>query len=455
MKVGLLLIATNKYDRFIQPLIDSADKYFLNIEPKTDMISRIFGKNIEVTYYIFTDSKLEFKSSRNIQVIQTSHKPWPYSTLYRYDYFHGSRWKLLDENYLYYCDADMLFVDSVGEEILSKRVGTLHPGFNGTVGTPERNPGSTSYIPLDADNKYFAGGFNGGVSDEFLSMCNKLRKNIDTDLSNNIIAIHNDESHLNNYYYSNPPTKILDSGYCYGESMDIPYHKRLLALNKNHREIRGKKCGVILFHKNIKKIYNKRWVDRCIESLINQTHRDFKFYEVNYGDDDYSLLSDYKLDGDFYNKEMSNHAEAMNFIIDKSVEDGCDVIFNVNLDDNYSIFRISKQLDKIEEGFSVVSSDFAYIEDDNGIDKITKFLPMSQMNINDELNRDNNIIGHPVVCFTKEFWSDNRYKPEEIPREDLDLWKRSIDKYKFHIIPDVLLFYRIHDNQVSKPGIIE
>ena len=29
MKIGLLIIATNKYTEFLQPLITSADKYFL------------------------------------------------------------------------------------------------------------------------------------------------------------------------------------------------------------------------------------------------------------------------------------------------------------------------------------------------------------------------------------------------------------------------------------------
>lgn len=34
MKIGLLIIATNKYTDFLQPLISSADEFFLNLHMK-------------------------------------------------------------------------------------------------------------------------------------------------------------------------------------------------------------------------------------------------------------------------------------------------------------------------------------------------------------------------------------------------------------------------------------
>jgi hypothetical protein len=51
---------------------------------------------------------------------------------------------------------------------------------------------------------------------------------------------------------------------------------------------------------------------------------------------------------------------------------------------------------------------------------------------------------------SKKFWEGNRYVPDEIPREDLLLWKRAVNNgYKFYIHPDELLFYRLHENQVT------
>jgi histo-blood group ABO system transferase len=142
------------------------------------------------------------------------------------------------EDYLFYCDADMLFVDSVGDEILGDLVATIHPGFQGGRGTPETNPKSLAYVLPKENLIYYAGGFNGGTSKNFLKMSETIDKNIDVDMGNNFIAIWHDESHMNRYFIDNKPAITLDPSYCYPESWNLPYKKRLLALDKNHSEIR-------------------------------------------------------------------------------------------------------------------------------------------------------------------------------------------------------------------------
>jgi hypothetical protein len=148
---------------------------------------------------------------------------------------------------------------------------------------------------------------------------------------------------------------------------------------------------------------------------------------------------------------MSNHAEAMNFIIDKAFENGEDFIFNTNLDDYYSTDRIEKQIEILEKGFDVVSSDFCYVTETGENDSVTlhkNILQFGPITVN--LNADHNVIAHPVVAMSKKFWEGNRYVPDEIPREDLLLWKRAVNNgYKFYIHPDELLFYRLHENQVT------
>ncbi len=225
MKIGLLIIATNKYSRFLQPLITSADKFFV--------------KNEDVTYFIFTNQNLEIESNRNIIKINVDHKEWPWMTLGRYKIFSDNSEKLSNMDYLYYCDADMRFVSDVGDEIISERVATQHAGYYGTRGTPETNSLSLACVFPHEQMQYFAGGFNGGTSEEYLKMANHISNNIDIDYLKNLIAVWHDESHMNRYFIDNPPTKILDPSYCYGESMNIPFHRRLVALDKNHSEIRN------------------------------------------------------------------------------------------------------------------------------------------------------------------------------------------------------------------------
>lgn len=225
-RVGLLLISTGRYHHFIQPLISSADEHFL--------------KDCEVFYFLYTDSKERYNSKREIVYIDKAHLAWPGPTLYRYNTFVSSKEILSDYklDYLFYSDIDMLFVDEVGSEILSDRVVTVHPGFQGARGTPEYRTQSLACVYPYENMTYFAGGFNGGSFENFMNMSTYIDKNIQTDYQNGIIAIWHDESHLNRYMIDNKPTLVLDPGYCYGESMNIPYKKRLLALDKNHAELR-------------------------------------------------------------------------------------------------------------------------------------------------------------------------------------------------------------------------
>ena len=224
-KIGLLIIATNKYTYFLSDLIESADKYFL--------------QNQDVTYFIFTNKEIDIQSKRNIIKINIEHKGWPWMTLGRYKIFTENLNILSNMDYLYYCDADMKFIDIVGNEILSDLVGTQHCGYYKVRGTPETNPKSLACVYSYEEMQYFAGGFNGGKSKEFLEMSKILSNNIDIDYANGIIAIWHDESHMNRYFIDIPPTLILDPGYCYHENSNKPFNKRLIALTKNHNEIRN------------------------------------------------------------------------------------------------------------------------------------------------------------------------------------------------------------------------
>ena len=112
------------------------------------------------------------------------------------------------------------------------------PGFLGGRGTPETRWESTAYISPVEKLVYYAGGFNGGKARFFLEMSAKIDRNIKKDLEYGIIAKWHDESHLNKYLMDHPPSIELSPAYCYPESWNLKYEKKLLALDKNHKEIR-------------------------------------------------------------------------------------------------------------------------------------------------------------------------------------------------------------------------
>ena len=230
-KIGLLVIATNKYVDFVSPLWDSAKKHFL---PGQD-----------VTLFLFTNIMGNIPGSANtdsnVKRIYQQHMAWPGPTLFRYNVFDAARKELEEMDYLFYSDADMLFVDTVGAEILSDRVGTTHPGFFDkprSAFTYETNSASRAFVAPTEGTTYYAGGFNGGTKIEYLQMCKVLSEKIAEDFSKGIIAVWHDESHMNRYFIDHPPTLSLSPSYCYPESWSLPFEKRLLALDKNHKEMR-------------------------------------------------------------------------------------------------------------------------------------------------------------------------------------------------------------------------
>ncbi|MDE3046077.1 MAG: hypothetical protein KGJ02_05485 [Verrucomicrobiota bacterium] len=221
--IGLLIVATGKYICFVNPLIESAKKHFC--------------RNHRVTYFVFTDQ--EFDPPEDVVRIEQRHLGWPYDTMMRYQVYFDHWQSLSNQDYLFACDADMLFVDEVGEEILEKRVATLHPGFVGKRGSYETDSRSKAYIRKKEGLYYFAGGFYGGERDSFFHI---LRTNIDhikDDLKRGIIAVWHDESHWNRYCIDFPPTLILPPSYCYPENWRRPSAKKLLALDKDHAAFRN------------------------------------------------------------------------------------------------------------------------------------------------------------------------------------------------------------------------
>lgn len=220
--IGILVIATGRYIEFVPALWESIKKYFLPEHKKT--------------MNIFTD----MDPPSDTHKIITAPMKWPYPTLMRYHQFCLHQKQLLTFDYLYYFDADMLVVDTVGEEVLGDLVATVHPGYwNGQRGTYETRKESKAYVSEMEGKFYFAGGFNGGSSNSYLKMSNVIKTNVDIDEKNNIIAIWHDESHLNRYLINNPPSIILSPSYCHANHLCPQLPKKIIALDKNHDAYRN------------------------------------------------------------------------------------------------------------------------------------------------------------------------------------------------------------------------
>lgn len=228
MKISLNLIATNKYTRFLPDVLNSIDSYFF---PESD-IDVIVHTNLKLS-----DSLYEKRRSCII-LNNIEHEPWPFTTLKRFHYFNSVSNHILKSDYSFYIDVDSLFIKEINTEILphSGLIGTIHPCLFNGEGTPERNPNSEAYIPYGSNNRYFCGGFIGGSSEEFLRMSREIIKRIEKDFSKGIIAVWHDESHINKYFYQNPPKTILDHPFAVAENLiDIKEESKIIFLDKSTR----------------------------------------------------------------------------------------------------------------------------------------------------------------------------------------------------------------------------
>jgi len=157
---------------------------------------------------VFTDAPGGFDGIN----IHQEHLGWPKVTLMRYHAILKQKHLFMWYDYVFYIDADMsIESDIAAEELASDGLtAVLHPGF---VSTFERNPESAAYI--DGYPTYYQGCLIGGVTAEFVKMCDSIVKGVDADNEKGIVAIWHDESHLNRYLADHPPAKTLTPAYCY------------------------------------------------------------------------------------------------------------------------------------------------------------------------------------------------------------------------------------------------
>jgi histo-blood group ABO system transferase len=252
-KIAICCVATGKYIKFVNDIITDLNKHFCR------------GHKVEVL--LFTDDKTYKHNDMKTTIYPTKQKGFPGDTLYRYHYIHTAKQQLINTDYIFYIDVDYKIITDVrlhdifpiGEKgiVATNHLFNITPKIRKTniIGTPETNNMSTAYIsPDEFMLSYFAGGFQGGSSHEFLNMCKQIMINIDIDDSNQVMAIWHDESHFNRYMLNNPPVKTLSQSYIYPEfCLNNPTSElticqelqtndiipKMIPLDKDHKAIRS------------------------------------------------------------------------------------------------------------------------------------------------------------------------------------------------------------------------
>lgn len=228
-KVALVSICINQpYWQYIDRMVLTAKKFFL--------------KGHDVDYIVWSDMP---SNNCGAKIIPTPPTEWPLPTLMRYHLFLQEEELLRQYDYVFFCDADMVFVARVGDEILGDGLtAAKHPMYavNKIFVPPyEPNPNSSAYVKMPGrilidgvpkfEPVYAAGGFQGGRTDDFIKAMKVMVDNINKDFSNNYTARWNDESHWNKYLYDNPPSVVLSPSYVYPDSLNKSYYQKVWGRN--------------------------------------------------------------------------------------------------------------------------------------------------------------------------------------------------------------------------------
>lgn len=200
-------------------------------------------------------------------------------------------------------------------------------------------------------------------------------------------------------------------------------------------------------------VYNgERYLKESVESILNQTEKNFEFIIIDDGSQDASLpiLKEY---GKADNRIKLVTRENKGLIY--SLNEGIDMaqstyIARMDADDVSLPDRLEKQLAYMEKHNLALCGSFATAVDESG-DKIKDMQYPPTADTIKRFTLLHNPCIHSSVIFKKEVIQYvGGYKSFFKHCEDYELWTRVVFRYKTGNIPEALLRYRMHENQITK-----
>ena len=207
----------------------------------------------------------------------------------------------------------------------------------------------------------------------------------------------------------------------------------------------------------IMSVYNdEKYLSKAVESILNQSYKDFEFIIVNDGstDNSFEILEKYQQDD-----KRVILIEQDNIGLTKSLNKAIDMacgkyIARMDSDDISLSTRFQKQLEFLEQ-----NKDYALVG--TNILKIDVF--DNELEVNEtkysykdicETFKIRNCIAHGSIMVNKELLGGLfHYDEEFLYAQDFRLWTKMAKQYKIANLEDVLYKLRIHDNSISNQKI--
>ncbi len=216
-------------------------------DPVVSLVVVVYGAIYErYAEAMLRSASVFFDPSPLVELVTIVGEPgWPNGSGCRYRRIVEEQEKIAGD-YIFLIDADMVFEQRVGEEILSEGLTvTVHPGFpdDGQKDAPwnqdvdERSASWTPDVPRSGV-RYHPGAFVGGRRKEFLELAATIEQGMAADGANGIFPRWYDEAYLNRHLAANPAALVLDGSYCAWDYLGDTVPRRIVHLDKTGEEFR-------------------------------------------------------------------------------------------------------------------------------------------------------------------------------------------------------------------------
>jgi glycosyltransferase involved in cell wall biosynthesis len=208
----------------------------------------------------------------------------------------------------------------------------------------------------------------------------------------------------------------------------------------------------------IMSVYNgEKYLRPAVASILGQSFKDLEFIIIDDGSTDHSLniLKEFQAQ-DSRIKLVSRENKGLIYSLNEGVKMAQgEYIARMDADDISIPERLEKQLKWSQDGSLVVCGTWAEGIDSVGIKIKEMNYPPSEKKIKSFALLHNPFI-HPSAMFRKDvFEKVGGYRDFFKYIEDYELWTRMVFKHKAGNVPEVLLKYRLHNEQVTKKNNFE
>ena len=199
-------------------------------------------------------------------------------------------------------------------------------------------------------------------------------------------------------------------------------------------------------------VYNaEKYLRKAIDSILKQTYANFEFIII----DDCSTDGSTSIIESYNDERIKLIKNEVNMQLPASLNRGIRLskgkyIARMDADDISLPDRFAKQINYLDKHPEVAALGGSFQSIDADGNKLNIYHPLRGKNLSKYLLYPSPM-PHPTVMMRRDvILKDNLFYDEKFSSaQDYDLWLRISKKYKIDNLPDILLFYRKHNNRIS------